>query len=182
MSNVVRAPRGYLIVQGDPGFTGKLDLSKLDETQPDEEVARLYEITQKLIVNIDSWRFRAEVISCAARLFQNFNLWLSLNAAGNDYIYDLNWRLVEDTVQFIRTGHRDISLPTMKELILEHPVARKGVATPRRLDALKIQPNEFDDAVARWCSQEGGFMDMLKTMHLLFGVTMSPKVAPPKIP
>lgn len=169
MSNVVRAPRGYLRIIGQPGFNGGLDLSNLKESSPDIDVVRLHAMTQKRLVNTDSWRFRSEVINCAAKVFQDFDLWLTLNAQCNEYIYDLNWRLVEDTVQFIRTGERTISLLTMKELILEHPDAQRGVATPRRLAALKLQPKEFEHAVAMWCSRKGGFIDMLKTMNLFFG-------------
>ena len=173
MGNVVRAQRGYFRVIGNAGFSDGLNMRDLQEAHADVDVVRLNELVQKKLVNIDSWRFRAEVIATAARVFQNFDLWLTLNASSNEYIYDLNWKLVEDTVQFIRTGERNVSLLTMKELILEHPDARRGVATPRRLAALNLKPNEFEHAVAMWCSRKDGFIDMLKTMNLFFGTSVN---------
>lgn len=169
MSNVVRAPRGYFRTIGETGFSSGLSLAGVEKPHHAEEVAQLYDVMRKGLVDQTNFNFKMMVVETGATMFQNFDLWLALNASSNDYIYDLNWKLVEDTVQFLRDGTRSVSLHTMKDLILSHPEARRGVATPRRLSALKLKPNEFENAVAMWCEREDGLVDMLKTMNLFFG-------------
>lgn len=180
MAKVARFPRGYTAILGPVDLTEDIDTDDALIQPFDAEIDTLYRLALSNAVNMDGWSFRDPVISAASRVFGNFRQWLALQAGGNEYIYDLNWQFIVDTVQFIREGHRNVSVLTAKELLLEHPPIRHGVATPRRLAELSLlDPAEFDNFIGKWCAQENGFMDMLLTLNVLFGTSKSP-LAPSK--
>lgn len=179
MAKINRYPRGYLAVVDSAGLGIQGQTNELNELPFDPEVEALYKLFINRTVSTTSWQFRARVVTCAARLFGNFHQWLALQAVGNDFIYDLNFEFLKDTVQFIRTGHRDMSVFNWQELLMEHPDARPGAASPRRLDEFRLTDSaEFENVIGMWCSKEGGFEDMICTVHVLYGVSKRPLYTP----
>jgi len=170
-------PRGYLVsLDGGPlaNVAGPVDIETVT-SNPKIEV--LYKLYMGRDVNPETWAFRRRVIMECSKLFGNFRNWLILQAVGNDYVYGLNLEFLRDTVQFIRTGHRNMSVLSMTELLLEHPDKHPGTAGPARLEAFDLRDTrEFDNFIGMWCSHERGFDDMLCTAHTLFGVSKSPLV------
>lgn len=175
MERLNQYPRGYLV---------RLDssLSPLSMTQiqqntvpSDPAIETLYKLYVGHGVNSEAWPFKRRVIKRCSQLFGNFNHWLKLQVANNDNIYGLNLDFLLDTVKFIRTGHRDMSVFNWLELLAEYPDAHPGCASVRRLDEFELRdPSEFDNFIGMWCSKEGGFQDMLCTAHVLFGVAKKP--------
>lgn len=178
MNEILRSPTGFFRVSGSDNINAPLSKDSIAKPNHCQEIEALYDAVQKGLVDTQNFNYKMMVVDIAVRTFKNFNHWLALNAVSSEYIYDLNWKLVEDTVQFIRNGKRTLSFHTARSLILTHPEAQRGVATPRRLSALKLQPKEFDDAVAMWCAREDGVNDLLKTMYLFFGNVGDAGVAP----
>lgn len=181
MPKIVRYPRGYIAVLGTTGLADFLQTSKETATPVpfDEDVETLYKFFIERSVNTNAWAFRSRVIEAAARLFGDFRQWLILQSEGNDCVYDLNFAFLKDTVQFIRTGHREMSPLTWRELLLEHPPAKPGAANTQMRDELKLDDEkEFNDFISLWCSKEGGFEDMLCTVHVLYGSSKKPLDSP----
>lgn len=136
----------------------------------DQEVESLFQIWHKRAVNTDGWSYRSRVIDCALRLLGDFHRFASLNASKNPHLYDENYDLLVETLHFIHTGERPISVITRKELLTTNPLSRLGVATPRRLEALNLgSESNFENVIQQWVSWEGGFDDLLLTMHAMFG-------------
>lgn len=180
MERLNRYPRGYLVRLSNGSMQiqpGKVDVADVDK---DVVIEDLYELYAGHAVNRESWDFRQRVIQRCGQLYGDFYRWLILNLSGNDNIYDFNLAFIEDTVKFIRTGHRDMSIASWYELLLENPDPQPGVAGVARVKAFNITDSkEFDNWMGMWCSKPGGFDDMLCTTRVLFGVTKSPlKTAP----
>jgi len=174
MPNALRYPRGFtasLVM-----YPTIADIRTAEDIDADAEVATLYNMYLSRNVQGDSWGFRARVIEAAARLFGDFRLWCVLQAAHNDHVYELNFDYIVDTLNFIRTGDRTISALTMKELLLERPNARHGVATPARAERLGVaDPKEFENFLGKWIAYEDGFEDLLLTLHVFFGRAKRPE-------
>ena len=180
MPKLSRFPRGFVSILNGEGL-GQIPLTPADiiETPSDPDVQLLYDMYVSRQVDPTSWKFRREVIRTCVRHFGNFHRWLAIQAAYNDSVHGLNFEFLKDTVQFIRTGRRDMSTFTWNDLLLEHPQEQAGVASPRRLDAFQItDPKELEDVIGKWCSHENGFEDMLCTAHVLYGVSKKPMGAP----
>lgn len=178
MPKVNRYPRGYVSVLDranlEEGGISKDDVSKLPS---DGTVQDLYKIYIERSVNTEGWEYRKRVIEIATRLFGDFHQWLYDQAVYNDSVYGLNFEFIKDTLQFIRTGHRQMSVFQWNELVLENPDPKQGEASTKRVDEYGISdPKEFENYLSEWLAKENGFEDMLCTVHVLYGVS---KISPP---
>ena len=163
MEGINRYPRGFTTRQEFGGAPN-------DNVEAHAGVEQLMSIYRSGQANADSWKFQSVVIATASRVFGNFRTWLVLQLSGNDNVHGLNLRFLQDTVQFIRTGHRITSVQNWEELLAEYPEAIPGTAGIQRVEALNLNDiKEFDNFIGQWCSWEGGFEDMICTMHVLFG-------------
>lgn len=177
MPNAVRYPRGYMRFIHSEGVTN--DLKSVDKVECDQQLANLYKLYVGRNVNPDSWEFRALVIERCAQLFGNFTQWLWTQLTANDSIYDYNLDFLLDTVTYIRTGRRAMSIFTWLELLLEQPEEQHGTASKARAERFKLaNASEFSDVISQWCAHPDGFNDMLCTAHVLFGVSKSPVTTP----
>ena len=171
-------PRGYLVrLPGSiaDGANGGIDVQQVES---DPIIESLYKVYMGQMVNSDSWEYRKRVIAQCSKLFGNFRSRLLLQLVSNDYIYGLNLEFLRDTVQYIRTGRRSMSVFNWQELLLEHPDNHSGTAGPQRVAEFGLgNIKEFDNFIGEWCSKEGGFEDMLCTAHVLFGVSKKPMVS-----
>lgn len=180
MASLNRYPRGYiskataatLLSQGKESTN-----QSINDVPCDPGVVDLYNNYMSNRSYSPNWDFKNSVIKRACILFGDFNYWLNLQFAGNDNIYDLNLAFLEDTVGFIRTGKREMSIQNWQSLLLENPDPVYGCASPERLKALKIvDASEFSNFIGQWCHWDGGFNDMLCTLNTVFGVSKSPIV------
>lgn len=173
-------PRGYLVRLDNAITPLSMSQVQVNTVPSDPAIETLYKLYMTHSVNSETWPFRRRVIQRCSQLFGNFEQWLRLQITSNDSIYGLNLEFLRDTVQFIRTGHRDMSVFNWHELVLEYPEEHHGVASPRRLDGFQLRtPGEFNNFIGDWCSHPGGFDDMLCTAHVLFGVAKRPLVTHP---
>lgn len=179
MERLNRYPRGYLVRLDDRPGSALTDTGmEINDVSSDAKLETLYRLYMGQSVNSDSWAYRKRVVAQCSRLFGNFYSWLNLQLIGNDNIYGLNLEFLKDTVQYIRTGQRSMSVFTWQDLLLEHPDPHPGTAGPARLKDFNLTDHrEFDNFIGQWCSQpNGGFEDMLCTAHVLFGVSKKPLV------
>lgn len=164
----LRYPRGF--VSAPMAFPSVADYRASTDVDYDEEVVSLYHLYMTKQIVPESWTYRSRVIDAATRLFGDFRQWCHNQAAYNDHIYELNFDYLVDTLNFIRNGERAVSALTLRELLLEKPAARHGVATPARADALRLNDvKEFENYIGKWVSHEKGFEDLLLTLYVFFG-------------
>ena len=174
MERLNKYPRGYYTRLVGVMNTTDAEVEIVDVPY-DEELENLYKMFMGRVISSDSWAFKARVIQRCAKLFGNFRSWLVMQVAENDNIYELNLDFLQDTVQFIRTGRRSMSVFNWHELLLEYPHPKPGVACGDRLVDLRLlDDKEFDNFIGLWCSKKGGFEDMLCTAHVLFGAAKKP--------
>lgn len=140
----------------------------------DPVIQELYSLFISRSVNYDSWRFRKLVIAAASRLLGDVKSWITLQAGFDDYVYGLNFDFLQDTWGFIKTGHRDMSPLVWQELLLEHQEPKFRIANPDRVTGFKWDGIDADNVIGQWCSHDGGFEDMLSSLHVLFGKAREP--------
>lgn len=173
MAQLLKYPRGY-VARATPlsyyGFGESDDVAhEFVDVSASGNVEELYRLYMTRGANAGKWAFRRRVIYHCALLFGDFKDWLTLQVVRNDNIYGLNLSFLHDTVQYIRTGKRDMNIHTWKELLLDYPDPQIGAASRHRLESFRLLDGEFDNYIGQWCSHPNGLEDMLWTAHVLFG-------------
>lgn len=124
------------------------------------------------------WLYRSNALKTISRLFldngggyRNFVSWAEQQLATNNYLYDLNYEFLVDTLNYLVTGKRQMEVPQWADIITKKPVHREGVANYNRVEQNKEALNyiSVNDPIVLWCSREGGFDDLVFTINLMFG-------------
>jgi hypothetical protein len=127
-----------------------------------------------------SFEFREAVLIAAMNAFgmPNFYNWYMSQLAA-DTVGDMHVRFLADTLQFLMTGRRDMTLETWAQLLKPGSEAIRPIQpcdTAKRffrMENLQMprDPGMFrlEDVIQQWCTKPQGFEDLLGTMHLLFG-------------
>lgn len=118
------------------------------------------------------WEFRKRVIDLAQILFKGNYNWF-IRQDNNAYITEHNYAFLQDTVRFIATGRRRLSIHTWPMLLTAEPSTglhliedRRGIAELFMALGLGTDNNEV---LQKWLSQKGGFDDLMYTLNMLFG-------------
>lgn len=167
MSDVILYPRGFTSVVTEdmtPNF------SEVIRSDGDAELMALYTDYMNQSVNIDGWSFQGRVIRKAAELFGNLPRWLAFQAIGNDYLYDINYAYLKDTIQYLRTGKRDMSVVTWRDITLDDVGNRPGEASKKRyIDSFGATDDLAYNPLGLWCSKPDGFADLMVSLYVFFG-------------
>lgn len=116
----------------------------------------------------EGWAFKREGIALAkefisARVYD----WLKAQEL-SPYCYGRNRDFLVDTINFINTGKRKMSVQSWRGLLVdgqkECPSCVKKEKPLPRLNA-----RTHSELIAKWCSFPKGFEDMICTLNLLFG-------------
>lgn len=144
-------------------------------------VARLMAMYRSSDPSIHSWAFARQVVDIALKKFGSSpSEWFVAQYARNDYLYDTNLRFLDDTIKYVITGERDIQVVTWAGLVIRNPSRRAGVATPQRAEtAAKVLYSHFgngrgEEFFQAWIGKEGGIVDLLRTLDILFGASELP--------
>lgn len=191
--NAVVYPRGFLgfniglPVEKRGANTAKLLESvrfnkDVDETRlviSNKKVEELYLAVQTAQCTTKSFDFRERILLVALHAFgtTSFLDWLILQEK-SPYLTDIHQRFINDTLNFIQTGRRGMSIVTWKSFIRVREV-NAGDTTPALNTRSYFNINGPVDTRAQkfslveninaWVRQEGGFEDLLFTLHILFG-------------
>lgn len=137
--------------------------------QGHRDVDRLLDYLFSGKVNNKGFSFYREVFPVAMSLFGDFPTFLRTQK-NNPFLYGYNYEFLLDTLKFIQTGCRKVSIHNWKPLLAEwaepHSDHRQR-ASSGQLD--KLTRYSGVEIVAQWCSHPGGFDDMVMTMGLMFG-------------
>jgi hypothetical protein len=191
--NAVVYPRGFLgfniglPVEKRGANTAKLLESvrfnkEIDETRlviSNKKIEELYLAMQTAQASTKSFDFRERILLVALHAFgtQSFLDWLILQEK-SPYLSDTHRRFINDTLEFISTGKRAMSVVTWKSFIRVREL-NGGDSTPE-LKTRKFfcingpvdtasQRYSLKTVLTSWVGQPGGFEDLLFTLHILFG-------------
>lgn len=136
----------------------------------DEAVQTLNEFLQNRSVNTLSWSYRRQVVDSALRLFGEFAPWLQ-DQLNNPRVVGYNLEFLKDTLQFIRTGKRDLCLANWLELVAEgDDLANAAEISRTRVDNFtSVRDETTVQLIQAWCAHPGGIEDLVGTLHILFG-------------
>lgn len=134
-----------------------------------EDIAELYRAHIQRRQNTLTWDFRSKVVSAAMKLMGR-NLYTFINVQlQNPYLHGVAFDFMDDTLHYILTGHRALSLHNWSALLEEEP-SKKSIDKRRTFKTrLPVELAPMEEAISIWCSHEGGLEDLLRTLYLMFG-------------
>lgn len=135
----------------------------------DQTVQKLYDFHVDRTVNTTTWNFRKQVLHSALRLFGELDSWLGLQAK-NPRVTGNNAAFLHDTLNFIRTGVRELSIENWIELLDEDDDTSPIPALRQGQNTFALQAGETTEKLLQaWAAQPRGMQDLLCTLHVLFG-------------
>lgn len=121
--------------------------------------------------------FREKVLMVALGAFgtQDFRQWINAqHEAGTTG--ELHICFLQDTLNFIQYGRRDLSVTGWLPMLTLSDVGSNVTPMSEETKKFFIDPEtgrernaSLVDVLQRWCSQDGGFEDLIQTLHVLFG-------------
>lgn len=157
------------------GYSGGQAESVRTHTQRggDSEVVKLWDAYTDPQNHSELWTFRRWAIRVAHQMFHENGLNWFITQDTNPMVHEYNYQFLIDTLRFIGTGRRQISIHAWPDLVSNHPVKGLNDVSTRHAiaDTLKDLGNttDVDALIQMWCSREGGFDDMVCTLNILFG-------------
>lgn len=139
------------------------------DTQADPEVMKFMEtLTVAVGSRVNSFEFRRNVLVHAQKLFGDFRAFLMAQSA-NTALSPHQRAFLTDTIEYINSGRRPISIRTRMELInAEKGVGYKTWPTDSVDLARRLQCG-VEDYMYHWINHSEGFIDLLCTLDLIFG-------------
>lgn len=171
----IRYPRGFIV--NDPHIYVQ---SFVDG---DPVLSALYADWRRGEPDTLGWVFKAQVLKAAKRLIGDPATFLRTQAE-NPSVYGYNYEFLLDTVSYLATGHRRVSIQNWEGLVTEHRAPSREALNSKVLPALKdlrMVGDDFASVVSVWCGYPQGFIDLLKTLNLCFGRTYDREHAPAAI-
>lgn len=191
--NAVVYPRGFLgfniglPVEKRGANTAKLLESvrfnrEVDETRlviSNKKIEELYLAMQTAQASTKSFDFRERILLVALHAFgtDSFLDWLILQEK-SPYLSDVHRRFINDTLNFISTSERAMSVVTWKSFITVRELNGADAKPELKTRAFfsitgpvdtKSERFSLKTVLTNWVSQPGGFEDLLFTLHILFG-------------
>jgi hypothetical protein len=147
-------------------------------------VESLYSAYIRQSANVGSFDYREKVIVAALDAFgtDRFDVWY-LSQLKSPALGNLHGDFLLDTLKYIETGKRDVSLETWQSLLAItdegnnigklSPLAKEffGDTTSYEHFVLPKYPKnvELTEVIQNWLVHTAGFEDLLGTLHILFG-------------
>jgi len=132
----------------------------------------LYAQYIKRSTNTGSFEFRRQVLSTALFAFGTFRFksWY-LSQHQSPPCGDLHNRFLTDTLKFISTGKREMSLETWAALLSMSDEGNSiGLPSPYSEEFFNYDHYiNLVDVLQEWCCKPNGLEDLLGTLHILFG-------------
>lgn len=165
-------PNAVKELRSNPGYHGgqadSLPAVAFRDGQP--EVVALYrEFTGPGAVT-SNWAFRRRVLQLAMKLFTGRTNWF-IGVDDDPTIQHYNYEFILDTVRFIATGQRRISVHSWPDLIGHNQpgLVSKEHSSVRALFKELAISADMVTLIQRWCQQRNGVDDLMYTLNILFG-------------
>ena len=160
-------PRGFVSWYHDDTASGQV----YDRRDGDEEVIKLYTDHVRQHQPTNTWEFRKQVIACAIRLFGGIQRWADIQLL-NKHLHGTNYAFFLDTINFINTGKRQVSVQNWLDLLEVKPDADEEFRTREIDPSVKdfMSAKRFTpEVISMWCGHENGFEDLLSSLYCMFG-------------
>lgn len=165
-----------LIVWASGGYTTFCTLPKpgytdhYDWRPGDERVNDFYATPSLKIIDKTSPQLIIDIAKKAVELFGNNNLYsfMQSNLIYNRFKSDLHWEFLKDTIQFIQTGKRSMSISTWESLLIIPNGTLSKTHAPKT--TYSMNPAEYSGAtIQKWLTQDNGLADLVYSMRIIFG-------------
>lgn len=180
-SRVELAPKPYSDQINKHQFMVAVGDNARTSVQPNPIVEGLYSDYIKNSVNTGAPKFRASILSAAIDAFgtKSFLVWY-MSQFNSPSAGSLHNDFLTDTLRFINTGSRHMSLETWMSLITitdetdnigKVPDEVKTFFSVGEFERISAARNNVMviEVIQKWCSKPGGLEDLLGTLHILFG-------------
>ena len=135
-----------------------------------DKITGLHELYSAINSNADLRKLRMDVFEYALAEFDKFGGFI--NFVNENALYakltDHGYRFLQDTIKFIETGKRDIDILSWEYLLKTSDIYDKR-QTGRSTIRPPVASGYVDGSIAKWISHDGGFLDMLWSLKILFG-------------
>lgn len=137
----------------------------------DSTVDALYAFLLNGNVSVTTWAFQQQVLQTAQRLFGNFQKWLD-DQRSNPQMVGYNADFLDDTLKFIQTGEREMSVANWLELVTEGDDTHHAVEPGHgNREISLVKPLTTTQVLQDWCSKPNGLEDLILSLNLFFGHT-----------
>lgn len=149
-----------------------------------QELYKEYDANPNVVMSME---FRDRLLKAAIAAFGTHSFWIWYeNQFRSPLVESTHLNFIDDTFNFIMCGERQFHHAVWLRLLENDQVARERVitvshagvkATDRAVEYFGLtrnQPgptinNSVIQAIQMWSSRDGGFDDMVRTLHVLFG-------------
>jgi len=144
------------------------------------QVEELYQKNISGATETNTLEFKKNVLIVALNAFGTdyFDIWFRTQMK-TPYFGDNHSAFLDDCLNFLQTGQRDLPLQTWQALVTHDDtgelrtelslkaVCYFGITTPGYVR--EPRNNKLVDVIHQWVSHPGGLEDLLGTLHILFG-------------
>ncbi|MCO6704706.1 hypothetical protein [Streptomyces sp. CHB9.2] len=160
------------------GFIAPSDRMDISRVSGSADVNTLYTALIEGTVDRNGWTFQKRALRVAMGCFSNFALFLNTQK-NNPFLYGYNYEFLLDTLKYIQTGRRRVSVQNWLALLTENP---KPSNDYRERNASK-EIREFyqkvgtapSKVVSEWISHPEGLNDLVISLYIMFGEWRNPK-------
>lgn len=156
------------------GFFIKDNSNMVTMDKGHQDIDRMIDYMFSGKVNSQGFSYYKEVFPIAMTFFGDVVGFLCTQKL-NPFLYGYNYEFLLDTINFIQTGNRKVSIHNWKPLLAEwvqpitNPKNRVDTTTLDNIIKLLNGKDAGAEFIAQWCSHPQGFEDMVMTMWLMFG-------------
>lgn len=161
-----------IVKTSGPGYSGGQvnSIPAFHSRDGHPEVVALYNDFTAPGAQVKNWAFRKRIIQLATKLISGKNNWF-IALDSDTRIQEYNYEFILDTVRFIATGKRRISIYSWP-LLISHPednVLKGEHSEIRKLFKELALSTSHTVLIQKWCQQPGGIDDLMFSLNILFG-------------
>ena len=141
---------------------------------PNQDLDVLYQSLLNAPSNMERFVWREELLKVALKAFgtESVKEWVNAQAA-TPYCGKYHKDFISDCMRFANGNPRYQAISTWNNLLSDEDMGGGG-KLPTNADGFYFNYVQFDkativDLVKAWCSQEGGYSDMVISLNILFG-------------
>jgi hypothetical protein len=160
------------------GFMAPSDRMDITRVSGSADINALYNDLINRTIDPSGWTYQRRALRVAMLALGGFALFLNTQK-NNPFLYGYNYEFLLDTLKFIKTGRRRVSVQNWLALLTENPKPSNDFrerATSKEIrdfyNAVGVAGNKV---IADWVSQPGGLNDMVVSLYIMFGESRNPR-------
>lgn len=154
------------------GFIAPSPRSDIIRVTGSGDVTALYDQMMQRSVNTNGWAYQKRVLQVAMNCFNNFPLFINTQK-NNPFLYGYNYEFLIDTLRYVQTGRRRVSVQNWLALLLENHQPNNDYrdrSSSKDIGGLLQSVGPADTTVvANWVSRPGGLNDLVVSLYIMFG-------------